>query len=144
MVTDSWTVRLERATAHVSTVLVLLLISQKKGQTAFYSLQKVTSGKFTDIILLRPDNFRRCLFIIGPGQTAYCEVRRLTQLSSADCIWIGWAILHGYGVGATERLKIDFGSNVDLHKSRTKCINKVNHANVCVSKKTVFYQLSLA
>ena len=60
-----------------------------------------------------------------------CEVRRLTQLSSADCIWIGWAVLPGWH-RCEERLKIDFGSNADLHMSLTKCIIMLNHASASI------------
>ena len=52
-------------------------------------------------------------------QLSSCEVRHLTKLSSADCIWIGWAVLPGWR-RHEEQLKVDFGSSTDLHMSQTK------------------------
>ena len=48
---------------------------------------------------------------------------------------------HGYHlhVNFASNAESNFESNADLYKSRTKCINKVNHVNVASAKRPVLY-----
>ena len=61
------------------------------------------------------------------NQLGPCEVRRLTQLSSADFI-LERLRRSARLDSREERVKTDFGSNADFHMSRTKRIINDNQS----------------
>ena len=92
------------------------------GRTNNFAPECLASLFFVDSCLAKPGvgNVKQQVKLLTVNARLQMVVWRLAKFSSADCIWIGWAVLPGWH-RHEERLKIDFKANAGLHMSRTKC-----------------------